>query len=486
MISPTGHRGSRTRLLVGLMTAAVVATIPTPAQAAGPEVPGTGASVVSADDLVRPSRPGTASALAAAAPEPVSRYLSAPEALAPYVPQVSCDPVERPGTVRLRELLRTTYGGPVGGITRPCGGARSEHYEGRAYDWMLDASDPEDAAKASDFLTWLIGPDAKGVAAGNARRLGVMYVIWDRRIWGSYNGVWKSYTGASPHTDHIHISLSWDGAMARTSFWTGTTVAGTDYGPCVRQVGVPAPPYRGRNTQPCPTPTPTPTPTPVAVPGAAQSLVGDWDGDGRDEVGLFVDGVVSLRRDDGAAVRYRYGRAGDVAVVGDWDRDGKDSVGVYRNGMWYLRNSASGGAADRAVGFGLAGDRPVVGTWDGRSLGFGVVRKGRWLLRSSVSQGPADVVVDFGRASDRPLVGDWDGDGRDTPGLQRGDLRFALPGLRQVPVAPVGFGRASMQGFAGDFDGDRRDGWGARSGDHFVWRNDVRAGVAQGDVRFGG
>ncbi|WP_298804247.1 peptidoglycan recognition protein [uncultured Pseudokineococcus sp.] len=237
---------------------------------------------------------------------------------------------------------------------------------------------------------------------------------------------------------------------------------------------------------PMPTPTPTPTPTPVAVPGAAQSLVGDWDGDGRDEVGLFVDGVVSLRRDDGAAVRYRYGRAGDVAVVGDWDRDGKDSVGVYRNGMWYLRNSASGGAADRAVGFGLAGDRPVVGTWDGRSLGFGVVRKGRWLLRSSVSQGPADVVVDFGRASDRPLVGDWDGDGRDTPGLQRGDLRFALPGLRQVPVAPVGFGRASMQGFAGDFDGDRRDGWGARSGDHFVWRNDVRAGVAQGDVRFGG
>ena len=29
---------------------------------------------------------------------------------------------------------------------------------------------------------------------------------------------WQAYTGASPHTDHVHFSLSWDGARAMTSW----------------------------------------------------------------------------------------------------------------------------------------------------------------------------------------------------------------------------------------------------------------------------
>src|SRR5690606_34041163 len=32
--------------------------------------------------------------------------------------------------------------------------------------------------------------------------------------------------GSSPHTDHIHFSFSWDGAMQRTSWWTGTAWTG--------------------------------------------------------------------------------------------------------------------------------------------------------------------------------------------------------------------------------------------------------------------
>ena len=28
--------------------------------------------------------------------------------------------------------------------------------------------------------------------------------------------------------------------------------------------------------------------------------------------------------------------ATDVPVVGDWDGDGKDDLGVFRNGIWYL------------------------------------------------------------------------------------------------------------------------------------------------------
>ena len=205
-------------------------------------------------------------ALAAApVPRPVRTYSGAPEPLARYVAQISCEPVERPGTVAFRELLRTTYGGSIGPTTRSCSNGTTEHSDGRAYDWMLDAGKPADAEKAAAMIQWLVGPDDKGVVAGNARRLGVMYIIWDRKIWGSYNGVWKAYSGASPHRDHVHFSLSWDGALGRTSFWTGATLSGHDYGPCQVYVGEPVPRYSGRNTSPCPAPVVRPQVSPISA-----------------------------------------------------------------------------------------------------------------------------------------------------------------------------------------------------------------------------
>jgi peptidoglycan hydrolase-like protein with peptidoglycan-binding domain len=38
---------------------------------------------------------------------------------------------------------------------------------------------------------------------------------------------WADYHGSSPHTDHIHFSFTWNGAMGKTSWWTG--VAATSY-----------------------------------------------------------------------------------------------------------------------------------------------------------------------------------------------------------------------------------------------------------------
>ncbi len=91
--------------------------------------------------------------------------------------------------------------------------------------------------------------------AYNARRLGVMYVIFNGRIWSSYRAGdgWRAYSGGESHADHIHISLSWSGAAKRTSWWTGKAV-GPDYGPCVQVQGNPAPPWSGPRATPCPTP----------------------------------------------------------------------------------------------------------------------------------------------------------------------------------------------------------------------------------------
>jgi peptidoglycan hydrolase-like protein with peptidoglycan-binding domain len=108
---------------------------------------------------------------------------------------------------------------------------------------------------AGDFLAWLTkrGPD--GRLGAQARRLGVMYVIYNRRMWRTYDPArgWTAYNGASPHTDHIHISFGWAGARGRTSFWTGE-VAGPDYGPCTVFSGQPARISRRANPRPCRTP----------------------------------------------------------------------------------------------------------------------------------------------------------------------------------------------------------------------------------------
>ena len=67
-------------------------------------------------------------------------------------------------------------------------------------------------------------------------------------------------------------------------------------------------------------------------------------------------------------------RPGYTPVVGDWNGDGIDTIGVYVNGWWYLRNAASGGSPSNIVNYGAAGYAPVVGRWaaDGPS-GIGVI-----------------------------------------------------------------------------------------------------------------
>jgi peptidoglycan hydrolase-like protein with peptidoglycan-binding domain len=155
-------------------------------------------------------------------------------------------------------MLLATYGGRDLGITRACDiGALSEHKEGRAFDWGLSAANPAEKAIADQFLTWVLAKGPGGSWGYNARRLGVMYIIWNGKIWSGYRSSdgWRAYTGGESHSDHIHLSLSWDGAMKRTSWWTGKT-APVDYGPCPAIEGEMAAKYAAPRATPCPAPTP--------------------------------------------------------------------------------------------------------------------------------------------------------------------------------------------------------------------------------------
>ncbi|MET0764382.1 MAG: LysM peptidoglycan-binding domain-containing protein [Blastococcus sp.] len=156
------------------------------------------------------------------------------EDFAPYGAQSVCDPVSKPGTTAMAETILEFYGvGRHGGTTRDCSvGGPSEHKDGRAWDWMLSVSDLTEKATAEQFIAWLTAAGPDGQDAYNARRFGVMYVIWNQHIWsaGYASSGWLPYSGSSPHTDHVHVSLSWSGAMKQTSWWTGIA-AGVDDGP---------------------------------------------------------------------------------------------------------------------------------------------------------------------------------------------------------------------------------------------------------------
>src|SRR4051794_27362390 len=179
-------------------------------------------------------------------PRTPSGLPAAIEPFTPYVEQVACDPTRRPGTARLAGLLTDTYrsySATSWASTYACGtdGDRSEHYDGRAIDWMVSVRNARQYAAAKAALGWLLATDAAGNRVAMARRLGVMYLIFNNRMWGSWDGHWHDYNGCSKrtsraddnacHRTHVHISLSWDGAMGRTSYWT-KRVPRTDYGPC--------------------------------------------------------------------------------------------------------------------------------------------------------------------------------------------------------------------------------------------------------------
>jgi hypothetical protein len=216
--------------------------------------------------------PGTASARTrASAPSPRVAVPATPKHLpaaiespwTPYVAQDSCNPVFQRGTRKLVALLKRTYPDVYAGGAYACGtdGSVSEHYDGRASDWMASVKNKKQHAEALALLNWLLKPDAQGNDYAMARRLGVMYLIYDNRIWGSWDRAWAPYNNCAKHKQaaydnschrtHVHISLTWNGAMGRTSFWT-KKVTPTDYGPCRAKGRAWARKYVRYNPNPCP------------------------------------------------------------------------------------------------------------------------------------------------------------------------------------------------------------------------------------------
>ncbi|HEX2895531.1 MAG TPA: hypothetical protein VHO29_16130 [Marmoricola sp.] len=160
----------------------------------------------------------------------VSATVDAPS---PYEGQITCTKSPQPGTVALATWLMKTYRvtGSMGMMRACSSGGRSEHKDGRAFDWKADVRRKATRRAAYDFIRKALATDDQGNAHALARRMGIMYIIYNDKIWSSYYDFRpRTYLNASckrirkcsrtlRHLDHVHISLGYAGAAAQTSWY---------------------------------------------------------------------------------------------------------------------------------------------------------------------------------------------------------------------------------------------------------------------------
>ena len=148
---------------------------------------------------------------------------------------------------------------------------------------------------------------------------------------------------------------------------------------------------------------------------------------GGDTVGTFRPSIATfyLRNSNSAGapnITVQLGNTGDYPVVGDWDGNGSDTIGVYRNGVFYLSNSNTTPHVDLTFAFGKAGDQPIAGDWNGDGIDtIGIYRSSKitFLLRNTNSAGAADATFKLGIPGDVGIAGDWNADGKDSTGVFR-------------------------------------------------------------------
>lgn len=391
---------------------------------------------------------------AAAAPPKVGSFTSYVDELPRHDPQTFCTSKAQPGVVDFRRLVLTKYPKTRNmGITRSCSvGGRSEHKEGRAWDWGVKANNSREKAYAKELIDWLLATDKYGNKHAMARRFGIQYLIWNRRIW-SPSGGWRAYNGVSPHTDHVHFSFTWEGARRRTTYWTRATA--------------PSPKYRWQLTAKLDGTGMMPRWYGGSGRTDNQLLVGDINRDRLDDLAIFRNGkwfvrnlatgvrtdftygkkpgdeallgdwngngkaTPMIRRGDrwlgrnklasgATTIDFRFGSPGGKAVVGDWNGDGRDEVGVWKDGTFTLITKLATGAKTQEIPFGRRGDVPVAGDWNRNGTDtVGVVRGNQWLLRTKPGPGKVQLELTHGRRGEFPIAGDWTGDGRSTPGSIR-------------------------------------------------------------------
>ena len=239
-------------------------------------------------------------------------------------------------------------------------------------------------------------------------------------------------------------------------------------------------------------------------------VTGDFNGDGVDEIGVFINGQWFLDLNgngiwDDGDLWAKLGDEGDLPVTGDWDGDGKDDIGIFGKnwvgdpravaaepGLPDSQNQPTGAyknippdpeqapdqkrtmkrtaegtiradVIDHVFLYGTPGDKPIAGDWNGDGIStIGVFRDGAWFLDidGNGRWTDGDQFVELGRSGDVPVVGDFNHDGIDDLGVYRaGTWHLDTDGNRELDAHDQVFelGGPGDMPTVGDFNGDGTD-----------------------------
>ena len=132
---------------------------------------------------------------------------------------------------------------------------------------------------------------------------------------------------------------------------------------------------------------------------------------------------------DGGDRTYTFGMTGDTPVTGDWNGDGTTEIGVFRpsSTQWFIDYNGNGywDGGDRTYTFGMTGDTPVTGDWNGGgTTEIGVFRPStnQWFIdyNGNGYWDSGDRTYTFGMIGyDTPVTGNWNGGGTTEIGVFR-------------------------------------------------------------------
>ena len=219
----------------------------------------------------------------------------------------------------------------------------------------------------------------------------------------------------------------------------------------------------------------------------------DFDGDGKTDIAVWRTGVSPsfyvLNSSTNSATVIPFGvDADDPSMVGDYDGDGKADAAVYRTGVapgsqsvFYYKGSLNNPSGNITyVPWGISGDRPIQGDFDGDGkYDFHVARNsgGNAVHYRLLNGSSSPSFFQYGLFTDRFVSGDFDADAKFDVAAVRPNA-----GIWDWYVLMSGNGAVFVEKFGaapndyltpGDYDGDGK--W-----DLSVWRS----GAAAADTKF--